>query len=172
MKHLWAPWRLQYIKGPPMPDCIFCTYPREGRDRERGILVQGRLAFVILNIYPYNSGHLMVVPHRHVADPADLTNDEQLEMQQLVVASIGALREVYRPEGFNIGMNIGRAAGAGIADHLHTHVVPRWVGDTNFMPILGETKVLPEELTVTYDRLAAVLRAAPPAGAGERGPKS
>ena len=143
-----------------MPDCIFCTFPREGRDRERGILIQGRLAFVILNMYPYNSGHLMVVPHRHVADPVDLTDDEHLEMMHLTKASIRALREVYRPEGFNIGVNIGHAAGAGIADHLHTHVVPRWVGDTNFMPILGETKVLPEELGVTYDRLTAALTAA------------
>jgi ATP adenylyltransferase len=161
VKHLWAPWRLQYIKGPATPDCIFCAFPREGRDRDRGILMQGRQAFVILNVYPYNSGHLMVVPHRHVADPADLSDDEHLEMQHLVVASVRALREVYGPEGFNIGMNIGHAAGAGIAGHLHTHVVPRWVGDTNFMPVLGETKVLPEELTVTYDRLAAVLRAVP-----------
>ena len=160
MKYLWAPWRLQYIKGPPMPDCIFCAFPREGRDRERGILVQGRLAFVILNMYPYNSGHLMVVPHRHVADPGDLTDDEHLEMQHLTQAAMRALRSVYRPEGFNVGMNIGHAAGAGIAGHLHTHVVPRWVGDTNFMPILGETKVLPEELGVTYDRLAAAFKAA------------
>jgi len=143
-----------------MPDCIFCAFPREGHDRERGILLQGRLAFVILNTYPYNSGHLMVVPHRHVADPGDLTDDEQLEMAHLTRAAMRALREVYRPEGFNIGMNIGHAAGAGIAAHLHTHVVPRWVGDTNFMPILGETKVLPEELGVTYDRLAAALKAA------------
>jgi ATP adenylyltransferase len=147
-----------------MPECIFCTFPREGRDRDRGILIQGRLAFVILNLYPYNSGHLMVVPHRHVADPGDLTDDEHLEMQHLVVASMRALREVYGPAGFNIGLNIGHAAGAGIADHLHTHIVPRWVGDTNFMPVLGETKVVPEELTLTYDRLAAVLRATPPAG--------
>ena len=141
-----------------MPDCIFCTFPREGRDRERGILIQGRLAFVILNLYPYNSGHLMVVPHRHVADPADLTNDEQLEMQQFVVASMRALREVYRPEGFNIGMNVGHAAGAGIADHLHTHVVPRWVGDTNFMPVLGDTRVLPQSLESSYDVLAPGFR--------------
>ena len=157
MKYLWAPWRLQYIKGPPMPDCIFCAFPREGRDRNRGILIQGRAAFVILNMYPYNSGHLMVVPHRHVADPVQLSDDEHLDMMHLTRAAIRALREVYRPAGFNIGMNIGHAAGAGIADHLHTHIVPRWVGDTNFMPILGETKVLPEELGVTYDRLAAAL---------------
>jgi len=163
VKHLWAPWRLQYIKGPPMTDCIFCAFPREGRDRDRGILIQGRLAFVILNIYPYNSGHLMVVPHRHIADPGELTDDETVEMQHLVTASMRALRQVYRPEGFNIGMNIGHAAGAGIASHLHTHVVPRWVGDTNFMPILGETKVLPEELSVTYDLLAAALSKPTPA---------
>jgi ATP adenylyltransferase len=143
-----------------MPDCIFCAFPREGRDRDRGILVQGGLAFVILNMYPYNSGHLMVVPRRHLADPGDLSDAEHLEMMHLTQAAMRALRDVYRPAGFNIGMNIGHAAGAGIADHLHTHVVPRWVGDTNFMPILGETKVLPEELGVTYDRLAAAMRAA------------
>lgn len=162
MKLLWAPWRLQYIKAPPVPDCIFCAFPREGRDRDRGILLQAPLAFVILNMYPYNSGHLMVVPHRHVADPAELTDAEHLEMARLVQAAMRALRDVYHPEGFNIGTNIGHAAGAGIAGHLHTHVVPRWVGDTNFMPVLGETKVLPEELTVTYDRLAVAFRTPPP----------
>jgi len=151
---------LQYIKAARTEGCIFCTLPREGRDREHGILYQGRRAYVILNAFPYNSGHLMVVPHRHVARPEQLTDEERLEVFHLMTAAMQAVTDVYRPEGYNAGMNLGRAAGAGIDDHLHLHVVPRWVGDTNFMPVLGETKVLPEDLTATYDRLAGPIRAA------------
>ncbi len=159
MKYLWAPWRLQYITSPPRGACIFCTLPREGRDRDHRILVQGRRVFAILNTFPYNPGHLMVVPHRHVARLGELGDDEGLELLHLTTAAMEALEEVYHPEGFNVGLNLGRAAGAGIEDHLHVHVVPRWVGDTNFMPVLGEVKVLPEDLTATYDRLAGALRA-------------
>jgi len=151
---------LQYIKAARTEGCIFCTLPREGRDREHGILYQGRRAYVILNAFPYNSGHLMIVPHRHVARPDQLTDEERLEVFHLMTAAMQAATEVYRPEGYNAGMNLGRAAGAGIDDHLHLHVVPRWVGDTNFMPVLGETKVLPEDLTATFDRLAGPIRAA------------
>ncbi|HLN13448.1 MAG TPA: HIT domain-containing protein [bacterium] len=151
---------MQYIKAARTEGCIFCTLPREGRDREHGILYQGRRAYVILNAFPYNSGHLMVVPHRHVARPEQLTDEERLEVFHLMTAAMQAVTDVYRPEGYNAGMNLGRAAGAGIDDHLHLHVVPRWVGDTNFMPVLGETKVLPEDLTATYDRLAGPIRAA------------
>jgi len=151
---------LQYIKAARTEGCIFCTLPREGRDREHGILYQGRRAYVILNAFPYNSGHLMVVPHRHVARPEQLTDEERLEVFHLMTAAMQAVTDVYRPEGYNAGMNLGRAAGAGIDDHLHLHVVPRWVGDTNFMPVLGETKVLPEDLTATFDRLAGPIRAA------------
>lgn len=160
MKYLWAPWRLPYIKkaGRPDEECIFCSLPREGKDRENRILYQGERAFAILNTFPYNSGHLMIVPRRHIADPADLQDAEAIEMLHLCTATMQALRETYHPEGFNIGLNIGRAAGAGILDHLHVHVVPRWVGDTNFMPVVGKVKVLPEDLTETYDRLTASLR--------------
>lgn len=158
MKHLWAPWRIEYIKGPAREGCIFCVLPREGRDREHRILHQGQRVFVILNTFPYNSGHLMVVPHRHVADPGALEDEEALELAHLTAASMEAIRETYAAEGFNVGMNIGRAAGAGIVDHVHVHVVPRWVGDTNFMPVVGEVKVIPEDLSVTYDRLAAALQ--------------
>jgi ATP adenylyltransferase len=160
VKHLWAPWRLAYIKraGPIDEACIFCTLPPKGRDREHLILHQGPLTFAMLNAFPYNSGHLMVVPRRHLADPAGLTDAEALELHHLTAAAMQALRETYHPEGFNIGLNVGRAAGAGILGHLHVHVVPRWVGDTNYMPVLGEVKVLPEDLTETYDRLAAALR--------------
>ncbi len=160
MKHLWAPWRLAYIKRatPAAGECIFCTLPRQGRDRESLILHRGHLAFAMLNAYPYNSGHLMIIPYRHLEDPADLTDAEALEVHHLTAAAMQALRETYHPEGFNAGLNIGRAAGAGILGHLHVHLVPRWIGDTNFMPILGEVKVLPEGLMETRDRLAAALR--------------
>ena len=158
MKRLWAPWRLEYIKGPPPEGCIFCVFPRDGRDREHRILHQGQRVFVMLNTFPYNSGHLMIVPHRHVADFGALEDPEALELIHLTTAATEAIRETYGPEGFNIGANIGRAAGAGIVDHIHVHVVPRWTGDTNFMPVLGEVKVLPEDLSVTYDRLASALQ--------------
>ncbi|HLJ61679.1 MAG TPA: HIT domain-containing protein [bacterium] len=160
MKQLWAPWRLQYIKASRTEGCIFCSLPSEGRDREHGVLYQGRHAFVILNAFPYNSSHLMVVPRRHVARPDVLTADERLELFHLMTASMQAVTGEYRPEGFNVGMNLGRAAGAGIDDHLHIHVVPRWIGDTNFMPVVGEVKVLPEDLTATYDRLVGPLKVA------------
>jgi len=160
VKQLWAPWRLEYIKSARTEGCIFCTLPREGRDRDNYILYQGRWAFAILNTFPYNSGHLMIVPFRHLAMPSALTDEEHLEIAHLSTAAMEAIRETYRPEGFNTGMNLGRAAGAGIDDHLHLHVVPRWIGDTNFMPVLGEVKVLPEDLGVTYDRLSAALRTA------------
>lgn len=159
MKHLWAPWRIQYIKAAPRDDCIFCTLPTEGRDRDHHILHRGSLAFVMLNRFPYTSGHLMVVPHRHVADLDALDDREALELFHLTTAAMEAIRQTYGPEGFNIGVNIGRAAGAGIIDHVHLHVVPRWVGDTNFMPVLGEVKVLPEDLAATYDRIVPALRA-------------
>lgn len=157
MKHLWAPWRIQYIKGPPPAGCIFCVLPREGRDREHRIVYQGQRVFVILNTFPYNSGHLMIVPHRHVADLGALEDGEALELVHLTTAAMDAIRDTYGAEGFNVGLNLGRAAGAGIIDHVHLHVVPRWVGDTNFMPVLGEVKVLPEDLSVTRDRLAKAL---------------
>ena len=159
MKHLWAPWRIEYIKATPRDECIFCTLPAEGRDREHHILHRGALTFVMLNTFPYTSGHLMVVPYRHVADLDALDDREALELFHLTTAAMEATRQTYRPQGFNIGVNIGRAAGAGIVDHVHLHVVPRWVGDTNFMPVLGEVKVLPEDLSVTYDRLVPALRA-------------
>jgi ATP adenylyltransferase len=159
VKHLWAPWRIQYIKGPAPEACIFCLPPAAGDDRARHIVYRGRLAFVILNAFPYNAGHLMIVPNRHVADLGLLDDGETLELMRLAAASMAAIRDVYAADGFNIGVNVGRAAGAGILDHVHLHVVPRWVGDTNFMPVLGDVKVLPEDLSVTRDRLSAALRA-------------
>lgn len=153
MERLWAPWRLEYIVGEKTDCCIFCDFPRQDEDRKNRILHRGSHAFVIMNAFPYSNGHLLVAPYRHLADVTDLTAEENLEIMQLVQKCCAALREVCRPDGFNVGANIGAAAGAGIADHVHMHVVPRWVGDTNFMPVFADVKVIPEALETTYDKL-------------------
>jgi len=150
---IWAPWRIEYILSKKGPGCIFCDKPKEDRDRDNLILYRGRLNFVIMNLYPYNNGHLMVVPYRHLYSILDLSDDEMLEMMKITNLSVTALKEAFHPEGFNIGMNIGRVAGAGIEEHLHLHVIPRWVGDTHFMTLLGEVKVIPEHVRSSYDRL-------------------
>ncbi|MFN3653560.1 MAG: HIT family protein [Armatimonadota bacterium] len=157
MERLWAPWRMAYIEVPPAQGCIFCTKPDAGDDRQQLILYRGEHCFIIMNLFPYNNGHLMVAPYRHTADLVSLSAEEQAEMMRLTRYCVRVLSEAMGPEGFNIGMNLGRTAGAGIADHLHMHVVPRWNGDTNFMPVLGETKVLPDALHGTYDKIAAVI---------------
>ncbi len=158
MNRLWAPWRITYVSGShPAVGCIFCEALSAPDARSRLLLRRGALAFLILNVYPYASGHLMVVVNRHIASVEDATPDELAEAMALVQTATRALRAVYRPDGFNIGINEGRVAGAGIADHLHIHVVPRWSGDTNFMPVLGDVRVLPEALDATYDRLRAAL---------------
>ncbi len=154
MQTLWAPWRGELIHSEPRSGCIFCVLPAEQRDRENLIVARTTLSFVILNRYPYNNGHLMVIPRRHVADFTLLTPDESHDLHALLQRSVGILGQASRPAGFNVGMNLGAAAGAGIAEHLHYHVVPRWLGDTNFMPVLGETKVMIEHLQTTFDRLA------------------
>ncbi len=147
MDRLWTPWRLSYVTtaSAPSPGCVFCDAGVLG-DPSRLSCTRGRRAFVILNKFPYNNGHLMVVPTRHVARLSDLVPDELLELMSLAQAAELALARIYRPHGFNMGINLGRSAGAGIADHLHLHVVPRWDGDTSFMTVFGETRVLPEEL--------------------------
>jgi len=149
---------------PPEPDtaavkCIFCRYAGQApaHDRANLLLLRGAQGFVILNRYPYNSAHLMIVPYRHLHDVTRLSAPECAEMMALLQRMVAALDAEYHPQGFNTGMNLGEAAGAGIADHLHMHVVPRWAGDTNFMPVVGQTKVLPEALEQTYDRLKARL---------------
>ncbi|MGQ0669364.1 MAG: HIT family protein [Actinomycetota bacterium] len=155
MEHLWTPWRMEYIqaaKGEP-EGCVFCELPEKDDDAQVRILKRGGRGFVILNSYPYNPGHLMVAPLRHTGDLESLDADEQLELAGLLQDAVRALREEMEPHGFNVGMNLGRIAGAGIPDHLHWHVVPRWSGDTNFMPIVGQTRVLPELLDETYRRL-------------------
>jgi ATP adenylyltransferase len=145
---------MTYIKKGNPPGCIFCDLARVGPGEETLILSMGRRAFTILNRYPYITGHLMVVPLRHVPGPEHLEPDEWLEMQRLLNESLASLRKVYGPHGFNVGMNLGRAAGAGIDDHVHLHVVPRWNGDTNFVPVLSDTRVIPESLEETYRKLS------------------
>jgi len=159
MKHLFAPWRMAYIKGPDAPACIFCDLPTRGPSEQTLVLHKGAHAFVVLNRYPYVSGHLMIVPYRHLASPVDLTADEWREINTLLARTLKALEAEYRPQGYNIGMNIGRPAGAGIADHVHMHVVPRWNGDNNFVSVLSQTRVIPEDPVVTYRRLLDAIRA-------------
>lgn len=157
MERLWTPWRSAYVGGAAKSGCPFCERPAAGDDAATLILLRGQRCFVIMNLYPYNTGHLMIVPYRHLADPGALAPEEWHELVALLPRLTAALTETMRPDGFNVGMNIGSAAGAGIADHLHLHVVPRWAGDTNFMPVLGATKVLPELLPETYARLRRAL---------------
>jgi len=154
-KPLWAPWRLEYIQQAGEDEgCVFCAEAAGELAEDASLLVhRGSSAIVILNKFPYSSGHLLVAPIRHAGELAGLTSDEVLELHALGVAGIDALGLTYGPGGFNLGWNLGRAAGAGIADHVHLHVVPRWLGDTNFMPVLADVKVLPEHLLETRDRL-------------------
>lgn len=153
MKRIWAPWRVQYLRNPDPTRCIFCDKPKEDRDEENLILYRGNLNFVIMNAFPYNPGHLMVVPFRHNGKLEDMTSEERREHYELVSRAVGVLREVAKTENFNTGMNLGRVAGAGIADHIHTHIVPRWNGDNNFMPVIGETRVISESMRDIYQRL-------------------
>ncbi len=158
MQPLWAPWRMEFIEGAKPDGCIFCAFPKEtgeAADRRNLILARTAFSFAILNRFPYNSGHLMVIPLRHTNDFSSLTTQESADLWRLLQVAMAALTQAYHPDGFNLGMNLGRSAGAGIVDHLHFHVVPRWVGDTNFMPVLAATKVLVEHLEQSYDKLRA-----------------
>ena len=156
MERLWSPWRLKYVTGASgdNPSCIFCDTSQPGR--EDLILIHGRVSYVILNLYPYNNGHLMVVPKRHLADIASSTAEERVELMDLARIGEMAIGEAYHPHGINVGINLGRPAGAGVVDHLHVHVVPRWSGDTNFMTVVGNVRVLPEDLSSTRDRLKPI----------------
>ena len=164
LQRLWTPWRMGYIKGEgkDLGGCPFCVLPQMGaeHDEESLILFRGENAYAILNAYPYNPGHLMAVPYRHVAGFDELTAAELHELADLSQRAVRALTEVSGPHAFNIGMNVGALAGAGIAEHIHQHVVPRWGGDTNFMPVVGQTRVLPELLEETYQRLAPAFASA------------
>ena len=157
MDYLWAPWRIEYIKiakEEAKQGCILCSKPEAEDDRKNLILHRGQHSFIIMNAYPYNAGHLMVVPNRHVANLEDLNDTERNELFGLVSRSIAVMKQVFNAEGFNVGMNLGRIAGAGIDSHIHIHVVPRWVGDTNFMPVTGDIRVVSEAILETYDKLA------------------
>ena len=163
MDQLWSPWRLDYITGPKDKSvCVFCRHLDETRNRPDNpdslVLATGAHAYVVLNRYPYNNGHLMVVPHTHTPTLTSLEPGELSELMLLTQRSEQALREAYPPDGINIGINLGRAAGAGIEEHLHIHLVPRWTGDTNFMTVVGETRVLPEDLPSTARRLRPIFQ--------------
>jgi ATP adenylyltransferase len=157
VEHLWSPWRMAYIdqsKGDEDPDaCFLCDKPDEGDDAAALILARAEAAYALLNAYPYNPGHVLVAPFRHVADLEGLTDDEGRDCQSLLAHSVRAIKEEMEPHGFNVGMNLGRVAGAGVPGHLHWHLVPRWNGDTNFMTVLGDVRVLPEALGATYAKL-------------------
>jgi ATP adenylyltransferase len=156
-EQLWAPWRLEYVAaaGGDSTECIFCAKQAAGDDDASLIVHRGGACFVLLNLYPYSNGHLMVAPYRHIARPAELDAAERAELWELMTAGIAALEQSMAPHGFNAGLNLGRVAGAGIEDHLHLHVVPRWNGDTNFMPVLADVKVMPEHLQRTLERVRA-----------------
>ncbi|MBC7113475.1 MAG: HIT domain-containing protein [Candidatus Methanomethyliales bacterium] len=161
MKNLWAPWRLAFIIEDKKDTCIFCEKTRENDDEKNLIFERRGSVFGMLNKYPYNAGHLMIAPYRHVKNIDELTEEEWREILELLRDSIDVLKRTMSPEGFNIGLNVGRAAGAGY-DHIHLHVVPRWNGDTNFMPVLSETKVIPEHLQETYRKVREGIRALKP----------
>lgn len=159
MKTLWTPWRLRYILGEKPPGCLLCIKKQEPveKDRENHILYRGQACFIMLNLYPYTNGHLMIAPYVHEGKIERLDDKSLYEMMALTRASVAALRKALSPAGFNIGMNLGKVAGAGIADHLHMHVVPRWQGDVNFMSVFAETRLIPETLNTTYDQLLPIL---------------
>jgi ATP adenylyltransferase len=165
MDSLHAPWRIQYILGPKQTDpdgrSIFTVIGQSSDDVANYVVARAKFSYAVLNSFPYNAGHTLICPYRQVADLADLTDEEALEMQVLLRRVQAALRRIMRPDGFNVGLNLGRVAGAGIVEHLHWHIVPRWNGDTNFMPVTGSTAVLPEALSETADKLRAALMEIP-----------
>jgi ATP adenylyltransferase len=157
MDYLWTPWRYAYVSGAePATACIFCEAPKESDEKAR-IVYRGKHCYVILNTYPYTNGHVMVVPYAHIDELQKLPVEAAQEMMALTQKMEGVLRSLYRPDGLNLGMNIGKAAGAGVAEHIHMHVLPRWVADANFMSVVGETRVLPESLEVTWTRIRGAL---------------
>ena len=157
MKRLWTPWRMPYLRGEgKRPDgCVFC-HKLSCSDVEGHILLRAQTCFVTLNRYPYSNGHLLVIPYHHVPSLEDLDEPTLSELMQVINRSLAALREAYTPDGFNVGTHLGRAAGAGIYDHVHIHIVPRWMADTNFMPVVGEMRLIPELLDDTYARLKSI----------------
>jgi ATP adenylyltransferase len=158
MQTLWAPWRMGYIEAPQKKGCIFCDEPKESSDKENYILYRGKLSFVMMNLYPYNNGHLMVSPYKHISSLTKLEKEDLIDLTLLTQASLQVLEKAFKPDGFNVGVNIGKTAGAGFADHVHIHIVPRWEGDTSFMSVLAETKVIPESLNSTYEKLITLFK--------------
>jgi ATP adenylyltransferase len=153
MQQIWSPWRIDYVRAPKPDGCVFCSAPQQGDTDENLILFRGEHAYVMMNRYPYTNGHLMVIPYAHLAMLTDVPGPAQIEMLQEINMCIEVLRETMRPHGFNVGLNLGASAGAGIQDHLHFHVVPRWSGDTNFMAVIGETNVIVEGLRECFGQL-------------------
>ncbi len=161
MERLWSSWRMPYlVKSESSPDCVFCSKLAAGpeHDRENLIVYRGRSAAIFINLYPYNNGHLMVIPHAHAPTTEDLPPETLAEMMELLNLGIAMLRKVARPHGFNVGINMGKSAGAGIHEHVHMHIVPRWEGDTNFLQVCAETRVIPELLPETCDKMVAALK--------------
>jgi len=166
---LWAPWRVAYIRGPKSAQCIFCTSPRQASGREELIVHRGERCYVLLNAFPYAPGHLMVAPYRHVGELDALDDDELLELQTLTRDCVRALRRAFAADGFNIGINLGKVAGAGFAAHLHQHVVPRWQGDNNFMPVIADTRVINQSLEAARQEILAAWPTAAASASGPRG---
>jgi len=160
MDYLWSPWRFQYMEEVTqgrLPECFLCAAVKSTRDEEMLVVFRGKKVFVILNRYPYTSGHVMIVPYTHVAELRLCDADALQEMMEMAKRVEAALRTAYKPDGMNLGMNLGKAAGAGVEGHLHLHVLPRWIGDTNFMTVTGETRVHPEDLKTTFEKLKKAL---------------
>ncbi len=154
---LWAPWRLKYVAGKKPEGCVFCEAPKQTDDKETKVLYRGENIYIIMNRFPYSNGHLLIVPYRHVGDFLALTSEESHEIMDITHIGVQILKTVCNADGFNIGFNLGVAAGAGVPDHLHQHIVPRWNGDTGFMTTFGDVKVIPEDLDTTYDKLKSEL---------------
>lgn len=164
LKHLWAPWRMEYLTSDKKEErvgCVFCGLASSREDKKNLVVHRMERVFVVLNKYPYNNGHLMVIPYAHATDLTQLEDDSLGEMWRALRRAVKALQRAYRPEGFNIGMNLGLAGGAGIPGHLHLHVIPRWNGDTNFMPLIAETKALPQHLMTSYDQIHSQFEESP-----------
>lgn len=153
MKKLWAPWRIEYIRQMKEDGCIFCEKQQKDDDREMLILDRGEFSYVLMNLYPYNNGHLMIAPYEHLNDPLEISSETKAEIMTFTDKSMAILKEVMNPDGFNFGANFGASAGAGIEEHIHYHLVPRWLGDTNFMPVVGNNKVQVQGLLESYDEL-------------------
>ena len=158
MDRLWSPWRYRYVSQEAPQECIFCAQAAQGRDQENYVLYRGQRNFVVLNLFPYTTGHLMIAPYEHVASLGEAAGETLGEMMRLARLAESSLRAVYRPRGFNIGMNLGECAGAGVPGHIHLHVLPRWPADASFMTTIGETRVLPEDLPTTYRKLVKAFR--------------